>query len=252
MIWGTPAASAAIDVPKPPWHTPARADCSASRCGHQRSRGLHVIARPKGRGVVALGSVVDLHGPSTDRLIVRASWNEQVDDVTADGPVTVHKEDVVVNSAVAETERAGALYLVDFLPFGAGPASAVDLSEGSIGLHAAIQKFPDTHYRQVTYVPSGTTRYRELFAAADVPCRRRPVAGRRAGHARHPQQLAPGGADSAGHRAAAEGEGRGRARAAVRPAAGAALRGADLAGPTLVLLRRRRAPGRADVRPVRT
>ncbi len=107
-----------------------------------RLRGLNVIARPKGRGVAALGSVVDVHGPSTDRLIVRASWDEQVDDVTADGPVTVHKDDVVVNSAVAETERAGALYLVDFLPFGVGLTSTVDLSEGSIGLHAAIEKFP--------------------------------------------------------------------------------------------------------------
>ncbi|GAA5016509.1 hypothetical protein GCM10023258_02130 [Terrabacter aeriphilus] len=134
-----------------------------------RLRGLHVIARPKGRGGAALGAVVDVHGPSTDRLVVRASWDEQVDDVTADGPVTVHKDDVVVNSAVAETERAGALYLVDFLPFGAGLTSSVDLSEGSIGLHAAIEKFPDTHYRRVTYVPSGTTRYREFFDAADVP-----------------------------------------------------------------------------------
>ncbi|MEO7449228.1 MAG: hypothetical protein ABI336_13230 [Humibacillus sp.] len=132
-------------------------------------RGLHVIARPKGRGVAALGSVVDVHGPSTDRLVVRASWDEQVDNVTVAGPVTVHKGDVVVNSAVAETERAGVLYLVDFLPFGAGLTSTVDLSEGSIGLHAAIQKFPDTHYRRVTYVPSGTTRYREFFTAADVP-----------------------------------------------------------------------------------
>ncbi|MDQ2783312.1 MAG: hypothetical protein M3Y26_12385 [Actinomycetota bacterium] len=129
---------------------------------------LTVAMRPPGRAVLALAGVVDLHGPSTDRLQVRAAWTESIDDLSTGGPTVVTRNDIVVNSPVAETERAGLLSLVDFLPFGAG-VRGVDLAEGSIGLHAAIQKFPDTHHRVVTYTPSGTTRYREFFDAADVP-----------------------------------------------------------------------------------
>ena len=37
---------------------------------------------------------------------------------------------------------------------------------GGIGFHRMLQTFEDTHYRRVTYVPSGTTRYAEYFAPA--------------------------------------------------------------------------------------
>ncbi len=129
---------------------------------------LTVAMRPPGRGVLALAGVVDLHGASTDRLLVRATWTETADELSTAGPTVLARNDIVVNSPVAETERAGLLSLIDFLPFGTG-VPGVDLAEGSIGLHAAIQKFPDTHHRVVTYTPSGTTRYREFFDAADVP-----------------------------------------------------------------------------------
>jgi hypothetical protein len=126
---------------------------------------LRVLMRPPGRGVVALTGVLDIHGPSTERLQLRASWTETVDDLATAGPKEVTHTDVVVNSAVGPRERSGVLGLVDFQP----PAGGVDLAEGSLGLHAAIQKFPDTHHRVVTYTPSGTTRYRELFDSSDIP-----------------------------------------------------------------------------------
>jgi hypothetical protein len=126
---------------------------------------LRMLMRPAGRGVVALVGVVDLHGPSTERLQLRASWTEQVDDLSTTGPRQVSRSDVVVNSAVGPRERSGVIGLVDFLQ----PVAGVDLADGTVGLHAAIQKFPDTHHRVITYTPSGTTRYRELFERADVP-----------------------------------------------------------------------------------
>ena len=46
-------------------------------------RGLRVLARPKDRGVAALAGLVDVHGPSTDTLVVRAEWSEWVDDPAA-------------------------------------------------------------------------------------------------------------------------------------------------------------------------
>lgn len=126
---------------------------------------LRMLMRPPGRGVVTLTGVVDMHGPSTERLQLRASWTETVDDLAMAGPKQVTHTDVVVNSAVGPRERSGVLGLADFQP----PAAGIDLAEGSLGLHAAIQKFPDTHHRVVTYTPSGTTRYRELFDSSDVP-----------------------------------------------------------------------------------
>jgi hypothetical protein len=127
--------------------------------------GLRILARPVGRGVVALTGVVHLHGPSTEHLYLRATWSETLDDPATPGPEVVERSDVVVNSPVGDRERSGVLGMVDFLPQTGG----VDLADGTLGLHAAIQKFPDTHHRVITYTPSGTTRYRELFSPQDVP-----------------------------------------------------------------------------------
>jgi hypothetical protein len=134
---------------------------------------LRVLMRPPGRGVVALTGVVDIHGPSTERLQLRASWAETVDDLATEGPTVLTHTDVVVNSAVGPRERSGVLGLVDFQP----PAAGVDLAEGSLGLHAAIHKFPDTHHRVISYTPSGATRYRELFDSSDVPADDDPTLG---------------------------------------------------------------------------
>lgn len=127
-------------------------------------RALEVFLRPPGRAVVALTGLVDVHGPSTDTLLVRARWTETVDDPAAPGPQTVSKSDVVVRSAVAETERTGVLFLYDFLP--TGPLAQ---ALGNIGFHRALQSFEDTHYRRVTYVPSGATPYSEYFPHVPDP-----------------------------------------------------------------------------------
>lgn len=135
---------------------------------------LRLGMRPPGLAVAQLAGVVDVHGSSTDRLVVRARWTEEVDDVAAPGPVTVTRDDVVVSSPVGERERFGVLTLIDLQPFGPS-ADALALDEGGLGLHRALQTFPDTHHRRVTYTPSGTTRYRELFTADDVPADDDPV-----------------------------------------------------------------------------
>lgn len=127
-------------------------------------KALEVFLRPPGRAVVALTGLVDVHGASTDTLLVRARWTETIDDPTAAGPQTVSRSDVVVRSAVAEAERTGVLFLYDFLP--TGPLAQ---SLGNIGFHRMLQTFQDTHYRRVTYVPSGATRYAEYFPHVPDP-----------------------------------------------------------------------------------
>ncbi|MDJ0313555.1 hypothetical protein [Arthrobacter sp. H35-D1] len=127
-------------------------------------RGLEVFLRPPGRSVAALTGLVDVHGASTDTLLVRAQWSETIDDVAAAGPQVVAKSDVVVRSSVADGERTGVLYLFDFLP-----AAALVRQLDGMGFHKMVQAFTNTHYRRVTYVPSGTTRYAEYFPQRPIP-----------------------------------------------------------------------------------
>ena len=124
--------------------------------------------RPRGLTIAVLAGIADVHGASTDRLVVRARWTEWVDDVAAPGPVQVERSDVVVNSPVGGTERWGLLFPVDFLPFGPS-ATVATLVDGDIGLHKAIATFPDTHHRTLTCTPSGATRYAEFFAPDALP-----------------------------------------------------------------------------------
>lgn len=125
---------------------------------------LTVFLRPPGRAVAALSGLVDVHGASTDLLVVRATWTEQVDDISAPAPQEASKSDVVVRSPVGEDERTGVLFLYDFQPTG-----ALAKALGGLGFHRMLQTFEDTHYRRVTYLPSGTTRYGEFFEPSQLP-----------------------------------------------------------------------------------
>ena len=127
-------------------------------------KALSLFLRPPNRSVAAFSGLVDVHGSSTDTVVVRASWTEWVDDLAALGPQQVSKSDVVVRSPVAEREKTGVLFLYDWLP--TGPIAE---ALGGSGFHRMLQTFEDTHYRRVTYVPSGTTRYAEFFAADEIP-----------------------------------------------------------------------------------
>ncbi|HEU4998499.1 MAG TPA: hypothetical protein VFT68_06095 [Lapillicoccus sp.] len=124
--------------------------------------------RPRGLTVAVLAGIAELHGASTDRLVVRARWTEWVDDLASPGPVQVERTDVVVDSPVGNTERWGVLFLVDFLPFG-GSAAVATLVDGDLGMHRAIATFPDTHHRVLTCTPGGATRYAEFFAPDALP-----------------------------------------------------------------------------------
>ena len=135
---------------------------------------LRCLLRPPGLTVAQLAGLVDLHGASTERVVVRGAWTEQVDDVATPAPTTVAREDVVVSSPVGGDERFGLLTFVDFLPFGPS-AAMVALAEGGLGLHKAVHTFADTHHRRVTYTPSGVTRYSEFFAAQDLPAPQDPA-----------------------------------------------------------------------------
>lgn len=123
---------------------------------------LSVLLRPPGLTVAALAGVVDVHGPSTERLVLGAMWTEWVDDLADTGPRQVTRQDVVVSTPVQPREHYGLLHLVDAVLGG---------DDGTVPVvsHRAIQTFPDTHHRRVTYTPRGLTRYAEFFPPAELP-----------------------------------------------------------------------------------
>jgi hypothetical protein len=123
---------------------------------------LKVVVRPPGLPVAALAGVVDVHGASTERLIVEASWEEWVDDLSADAPRRLARHDVVTSSPVQVDERFGLLHIFDAVVPGA-PGGEPVVS------HRAIQTFEDTHHRRVTYAARGVTRYAEFFEPAELP-----------------------------------------------------------------------------------
>ena len=66
---------------------PTCASCTPCRrrCGPRSCSALSLFLRPPGRSVAAFTGLVDVHGSSTDTVVVRASWTETVDDVDGVG-----------------------------------------------------------------------------------------------------------------------------------------------------------------------
>jgi hypothetical protein len=103
-----------------------------------------------------------VHAPSTERLTLVARWSEWIDDLSADAPVRVDREDVVGQSPVGEDERYGLLWLADMVVPGTD-------GEATVQMHRALHTFADTHARTVTYAARGTTRYQEYFTPDELP-----------------------------------------------------------------------------------
>ena len=126
--------------------------------------------RPVDLTTIALAGVADVHGNSTENLVVKASRDEWADDPATPGPELMHHEDIVVSSEVQPNERYGLLWKADGA-IGGGPAHP------PIAMHRAIQSFPDTHHRRVTYTPRGSrhglftliTHHREVSAGFGAP-----------------------------------------------------------------------------------
>ena len=118
-------------------------------------------ARGNGDTGVSLSGAVDVHGPSTDRVEVEATWTQQEDDVAQPGPDHV---DPPARHAVACT-----LPILDFEDIAIlGPVEMnVDVpGVGTFRIHPARHEFGDTRHRVVEYRCRATTRFREYFDAA--------------------------------------------------------------------------------------
>lgn len=117
--------------------------------------------RAIGDTAVRFFGAVDVHGPSTERFDLEATWTEQVDDVGAPVPGEVHQKGVACDTTVDERE--------DIVVLAPGE-STVPLPDGSmLRLHKAEHQLGDTRHRVIDYAVRATTRYREYFPAEVAP-----------------------------------------------------------------------------------
>lgn len=99
--------------------------------------------------------VLEAHGPSTERLNLRAAWSEQLDDVLADGPRTITRTADVASLVVADGQNS--TWLV-----GADPNNPPE-PIGDVAFTGAVHEFGDTRARTIDYTAVGVSRYREFF-----------------------------------------------------------------------------------------
>jgi hypothetical protein len=104
-----------------------------------------------------LQGVIDLHGPSTGRIDLQASWSEPVDDPSADT-----WEEVTGGATPWGTDVEPAEDFLALLPQPFG--GTVTTPDGDVvRLHQVRHEFGDTKHRVVDYTVRATTRFREHF-----------------------------------------------------------------------------------------
>ena len=155
--------------------TPAR----TVRLVHALQRPLHapdVIAmrarRELGATWTLLGGEVRLHGASTDRIDLEASWTDLIDDPAAGGPSVPRAEeraapalsqqvllarDVASEPRSAEVQSARFVEADDLLVLGAAPAWP------DAPPFMSVHELHSTRHRRVTYTATATSRFREYF-----------------------------------------------------------------------------------------
>jgi hypothetical protein len=111
---------------------------------------------------VTINGAVDVHGPSTQRLDLEATWTEWVDDPAKPAP-----QQITVQAAAADTVVG---YDDDIVVIGGDKDATVPIpGDDPIHVHAMIHKMADTKHRNVDYTFRATTRYREYFDPLVVP-----------------------------------------------------------------------------------
>ncbi len=106
---------------------------------------------------------IELHGPSTDSLIVDARWDEVLDDLSNPAWHTLaDQRQVAATTAIEPWEDVAVL-------MGAHADKTYDdATIGHVRAHQAIHEFGDTKHRLVHYRFRATTRFREYFSPDEL------------------------------------------------------------------------------------
>lgn len=120
-----------------------------------------VVSRAAAETGVQLSGIVDVHGPSTERVDVEATWTQQEDDIARAAPDDVHPPE---RHAIACTMPI--LAFEDLALLGQTDSEFEIDGLGRFRVHRARHEFGDTRHRIVAYRCRATTRFREYFHPA--------------------------------------------------------------------------------------
>ena len=206
-----------------------------------------LIAEPRNPNVVTanLDGVIDVHGASTEKVELRAHWDDIIDDPDTDGPVVRGTKEIVVDHRIEAHERFSLLTLQQ-------QAEVVGDRMSEVPIRTAIHTLPDTKARNVFYRLHGSSRFREFFLPRRAAGPRRRGVGRQRGGGEDPEFGGPGATGGARRDPDVHVGADHRARASVRDPAHPAQRCPHLAGPAVVLQRRGRDARDPDHRRPRT
>lgn len=117
--------------------------------------------RIQGSTSVDLFAAVALHGASTERIDVEASWTEQSDDPSKPAPKELSVTAAVCHATIHPDEDLAVLARAD---------ADVTLDDGTtVHVHAAAHHLGDTKHRVIDYKMRAATRFREYFDPHVLP-----------------------------------------------------------------------------------
>ena len=124
--------------------------------------GFTIYRAASATNVMLLGGV-ELHGPSTDSLIVDARWDEVLDDLSDPQWKTLpNQRQVAAQTAIEPWED------IAVLAGGHADQTYNDAVVGHVRSHQAVHELGDTKHRLVNYRFRATTRFREYFAPDEL------------------------------------------------------------------------------------
>jgi hypothetical protein len=153
-----------------------------------------ITPRDPGATFAYFGATAKVHGKSTAKLDLLASWQETVDHPDDPGPTTrnvnAHVFEIPIHLAADGTASTGQDGIVPIATYDASSdVVTFQIPDGSPRTFLSRHEFGDTKYRHVSYQLVATTRFREYFppeiedvsrsgtaASVDVPSTARPAA----------------------------------------------------------------------------
>ncbi|MCW3158830.1 hypothetical protein [Micropruina sonneratiae] len=124
--------------------------------------GFRIYRAQNATNAMLLGGV-ELHGPSTDSLLVDARWDEVLDDLSdPQWKVMPDQRQVAATTAIEPWEDIAILAGMH------ADQTYNDAVVGHVRSHRAVHEFGDTKHRLVKYRFRATTRFREYFAPDEL------------------------------------------------------------------------------------
>ena len=118
---------------------------------------LRPVRQPDSTSIPLWGAI-DVHGPSTERIDLEASWEESIDDPTKPTPEQRRLQAIACGTTVD--------YAEDLVVLSGQQELNLPQADGeTLRLHAAVHEIGDTRHRRIHYRARATTRYREYFPA---------------------------------------------------------------------------------------